>query len=81
MGDLSMTSQEMIGIFARNGFLGYMGPNYGLKNCVENFMRRYPRGHGIKARQTELLKLYAACRLYKVSNSRSKNYRELEKIN
>jgi hypothetical protein len=76
-----MTSQEMIGIFARNGFLGYMWPNYGLKNCVEEFMRQYPRGQGIKAHETELLKLYAACRLYKVSSSRSKNYRELEEIN
>ena len=53
-----MTSAHMLNVFARNHFLGYMGPKYGLKNCVDNFMQKYPRGKGIKAYRKDLLELY-----------------------
>ena len=74
--EISMTANKAMTVFGRNGFLGYMGPNYGLKNCVDNFMQKYPRGKGIKAHEKDLFELYEACRFYKVGQSKTKNWKE-----
>lgn len=54
--------------------------NYGGKHAhfaddVQHFMQRYPRGKGIKGHETELLRLYEACRIVNAERSRTTAYR------
>ncbi len=67
-----------VAILARHGFFGYMGPGYGTPQAVDAFMRRYPRGKGIKGHQRDLIELYDACLAYKRSHSRTRSYQPSE---
>jgi hypothetical protein len=61
---------DFMNVLARHGFCGYMGPGYSTRHAVNEFMRRYPRGKGIKGHQKDLHELYAACREYKKAETK-----------
>jgi hypothetical protein len=69
-----VTADEAYRVLGRNGFLYYMGPGYDTRHAVNDFMKKHPRGKGIKGHRKDLLELYEACRVIKIEWSRTRSW-------